>query len=142
VRQIVTGVDADGRSCVVDEHVNGPAPTGDRVIVHRAFETATSPPPPRPPGHSDFIDLKVAVGVARLINVQWAPGATARMHYTDSVDFDTVVEGSIDIILDDGPHRLEAGDTVVVNGVDHAWEAGPSGCTVSVLVLGGPSPDA
>jgi quercetin dioxygenase-like cupin family protein len=64
------------------------------------------------------------------------------MHYTDTIDVDTVLEGSVSIILDDGPHWLEVGDTVVVNGVDHAWEAGPSGATVSVVLLGTPSPAA
>jgi quercetin dioxygenase-like cupin family protein len=142
MRQIVTGVDDSGRSCVVAEHVNGPAPNVDRVSVRTAFETSSSPPPPRPAGNSEFIDLKVPVGVARLIVVRWPPGLTARMHYTDTVDVDTVLEGTVDIILDDGPHRLEAGDTVIVSGVDHAWEAGPSGATVSVLLLGTPSPEA
>ena len=138
MRQLVTGVDADGRSCVVAEHVN--APVGAQVGVRKAYETATSPAPPRPPGHSAFSDLHVPVGVTRLLVVLWPPGLTARMHYTDTVDFDTVVEGTIDIILDDGPHRLEAGDTVIVTGVDHAWEAGPDGCTIMVVLLGTPSP--
>jgi len=142
MRQIVTGVDAGGRSCVIGEHHDGPAPTGDRVSVHTAFETTSSPPPPRPAGTSEFMDLNVPVGIARLIVVQWPPGLTARMHYTDTIDVDTVLEGSIDIILDDGAHRLEPGDTVIVAGVDHAWEAGPSGATVSVLLLGTPGPGA
>jgi len=142
MRQIVTGVDANGRSCVVAEHVDGPAPAGDRVNVSTVFQTPTSPAPPRPPGTSDLIDLKVPVGIERFIIVQWPPGLTARMHYTDTIDVDTVLEGSVSIILDDGPHRLEAGDTVVVNGVDHGWEAGPSGATVSVVLLGTPSPAA
>jgi quercetin dioxygenase-like cupin family protein len=134
----VTGVDADGRSCVVDEITNGP--TGSTVSVHTVFETAGNPAPPRPPGHGGAMDLKVPVGIARWIIVQWPPGLTAGMHHTDTIDFDTVLAGTIDIVLDDGSHRLEAGDCVVVNGVDHAWEAGPDGCTMGVLLLGTPTP--
>jgi len=142
MRQIVTGVDANGRSCVVAEHVNEPPPTGDRVRVHTAFETVQNPAPPRPPGQSRFTDLHVAVGCTRLIIVQWPPGVTASMHYTDTVDYDTVLDGSVDIILDDGRHHLEVGDTVIVTGVDHAWESGPEGATLAVVLLGTPSPDA
>ena len=88
------------------------------------------------------MDLKVAPGCTRLITVVWPPGLTAEMHYTDTIDVDTVLAGSVDIILGDGRHHLEVGDTVIVAGVDHAWEAGPSGATVSVMLLGTPSPEA
>jgi len=142
MRQIVTGVDASGRSCVVEERVTGPAPTGDRVTVETCYETRSNPGPCRPPGHGRYTDLHVGVGMARMITVQWPAGAGASMHHTDTIDFDTVLEGSIDIILDDGAHRLEAGDTVIVTGVDHAWEAGPSGAAMTVITLGTPAPEA
>ena len=140
MRQLVTGVDGQGRSCVVSEVEN--PPTGPRVIPRTVYETTTAPPPSRPPGHGDWMDLHVGVGLARWIMVQWPPGITARMHHTDTVDFDTVLAGTVDLILDDGPHRLEAGDCVVVTGVDHGWESGPNGATVTVVLLGTPPPDA
>jgi uncharacterized cupin superfamily protein len=46
---------------------------------------------------------------------------TTEMHHSDSVDFSIVLEGTVDLILDDGTHRLGPGDGVVMNGVDHAW---------------------
>jgi quercetin dioxygenase-like cupin family protein len=140
MRQLVTGVDGEGRSCVLSAVEN--PPTGVSVRPRTVYETATAPPPPRPPGHSRWIDLHVGVGLARWIVVQWPPGLTALMHHTDTVDFDTVLEGTIDLILDDGPHRLEAGDCVVVAGVDHGWAAGPEGATVAVALLGTPPPAA
>ena len=63
------------------------------------------------------------------------------MHHTDTLDFDTVIAGSIELILDDGGHRLEAGDVVVISGVDHAWRSGPDGCTM-VITLQGTEPPA
>ena len=146
MRQIVTGVDADGRSCVIAEHPQGVASndftssSGDRMSSYTAFETASSPAPPRPAGNGQFMDLEVPVGFLRFSVVHWPPGAENPMHHTDSIDFDTVLEGSIDIILEDGRHHLEVGDAVIVTGVDHAWEAGPSGATLSVFVLGTPRP--
>jgi mannose-6-phosphate isomerase-like protein (cupin superfamily) len=139
VRQIITGIDGGGRSCVVTEFVN--PPTGPAVSARAVFETASNPAPPRPPGQANAIDLRVPVGIARWLVVQWPPGLTSRMHHTDTVDFDMVLEGSIDLVLDDGPHRLEVGDCAVVTGVDHGWESGPSGCTTAVLLLGTPPPE-
>jgi hypothetical protein len=63
------------------------------------------------------------------------------MHHTDTIDFDTIIFGEVDILLDDGPHHLVPGDCVVVKGVDHAWLAGPEGCTSSVVVIGTPPRD-
>ena len=63
------------------------------------------------------------------------------MHYTDTIDCHTIVAGSIDLILDDGPHHLDVGDAAVVAGVDHGWRAGPAGATLSIVILGTPVPD-
>lgn len=62
-------------------------------------------------------------------------GAEVDLHHTDSLDFDLVVEGTIELILDEGVHALAAGDCVVMTGVDHAWRAGPEGCLMSGVTL-------
>jgi quercetin dioxygenase-like cupin family protein len=82
----------------------------------------------------------LAPGEARWLLVEWDAGVEAFTHHTDSIDFDVVLEGSVEIGLDDGPHLLEAGDVVVVNGVDHSWRAGPAGCRLSVVSIGTPPP--
>jgi mannose-6-phosphate isomerase-like protein (cupin superfamily) len=61
------------------------------------------------------------------------------MHHTDSVDFDAIIAGSMDLELDDGIHHLGPGDCVVMNGVDHGWSAGPEGCTALIVSIGSPS---
>lgn len=50
-------------------------------------------------------------------------GATVPgMHKSDTTDFDFVIKGRIDCILTDGTViHLKAGDTLVLNGADHAW---------------------
>ena len=131
MRRIITGVDDEGRSCVVEE-------SSFDGSVETIYETATSPPPARAGGHGADVDLGVAPGIARWIHVVFAPGAETPLHHTDTVDFDTIISGYVDIVLDDGPHRLGAGDCVLVAGVDHGWRAGPEGCTSSVIVLGTP----
>ena len=65
-------------------------------------------------------------------------GEWATVHHTDSIDCHTVIRGSCALILDDGDHWLEAGDCVIVNGVDHAWRTGPDGCVSSSMFIATP----
>jgi quercetin dioxygenase-like cupin family protein len=74
----------------------------------------------------------------RWVVAEWVPGFEYGMHHTDTIDFDVVLAGSVELTLDDGVHPMGVGDCVVVTGVDHAWRAGPDGCTLSVLSLGTP----
>jgi quercetin dioxygenase-like cupin family protein len=74
--------------------------------------------------------------LARWFVVEYQPNIELPVHHTDTLDFDVVLAGSVELTLDDGPHSLEAGDCVVVTGVDHGWRAGPEGCRLSVLALG------
>lgn len=137
MRQLVTGVDERGRSRVVEEQEHSAA--SDHIGASTVYQTASNPAPPRPPGHGEHLDLGAAVGIARMLVVQFPPGSRSQMHHTDTVDFDTVIDGSLDLVLDDGRHHLEPGDVVVMTGVDHAWEAGPAGATMSVVALGTPT---
>jgi quercetin dioxygenase-like cupin family protein len=138
MRVLVTGVDADGRSCVLSEQVGlDPVPDG---VFHfgMAHRTATAPPPAGPAAHTELMDVQVPPGIAQWIVIDYEPGGIQEWHHTDTVDFNHVLSGSIDLTLDDGVHHLEAGDGAVVNGVDHAWQAGADGCRLSVLFLGTP----
>jgi quercetin dioxygenase-like cupin family protein len=138
MRVLITGVDADGRSCVIGEEVGlDPTPDG-KFHFGVAHRTASAPPPARPPGTADHMDVQVPAGIVQWILVDYEPNAVQENHHTDTIDFNHVLEGTVDLVLDDGVHPLRAGDGVVVNGVDHAWTAGPDGCRLSVLFLGTP----
>jgi mannose-6-phosphate isomerase-like protein (cupin superfamily) len=43
------------------------------------------------------------------------------MHRTRSIDYAIVLEGEIDMLLDDSEVRLKAGDVLVQQGTNHAW---------------------
>jgi quercetin dioxygenase-like cupin family protein len=92
----------------------------------------------RPSGQGFLADLGVAPGSIRWSVMQFDPDFEMEKHHTDTLDFDMILEGSVDIVLDDGAHRLGPGDCVVVTGVDHAWKAGPDGFAMSVTVFGTP----
>lgn len=54
--------------------------------------------------------------------VDFAPGYECMMHRTQSIDFGIVVEGTVEMILDDG-HKtlLGRGDIAVQRATMHAW---------------------
>ncbi|HEY3669605.1 MAG TPA: cupin domain-containing protein [Acidimicrobiia bacterium] len=102
------------------------------------FQTSSAPPPPRAGGRGEWLDLGLDPGIVRWQIIDYAPLRTYGLHHTDTIDIDLVLRGSIELRLDDGPHFLEAGDGVVVTGVDHTWTSGPEGCRLSVTFIGTP----
>ena len=77
--------------------------------------------PPEPPGSTARIDGKRAfaeVGAAhRIIEGARHP----LMHRTETVDYAIVLEGEIDLLLDDHDVHLTAGDVVIQRGTNHCW---------------------
>jgi len=135
---LITGIDAEGRSCVVGETTPSTSPFESGITVSAVASSGSCPPPPRPPGLGDLVGVASVPGVARWSIIEFPPGATTRVHHTDSLDFDVVLDGSVDLILDDGPHRLGPGDGAVINGVDHGWETHAQACRMSVVVIATP----
>lgn len=140
VRTFITGVDADGRSCVVSQDELTLDQLAPGFAMGIPYATTTNPPPARPAGTAPVIDQGIAPGLARWMVVELGPDSETPMHHTDTLDLETVLSGSVDLILDDGAHRLEQGDLAVLTGVDHAWRAGPDGCRLSAVLIGTPPP--
>ena len=136
VRCLITGVDASGRSCVAREREVAFAELVEGLHVDALFRTTSGPPGPRPHGRGALVDLGVGPGQCSVAVWRFDPDSAVEVHHTDSLDVDVVVEGSIDLVLDDGPHPLGPGDSVVVTGVDHAWRAGPDGCVLVATNVG------
>lgn len=141
MRVLITGVDADGRSRVVGEEriALRSDPTAGGFWFASVFETTSSPPPTRPDGRAAHLDVGLAPGLVRWEVIDYPPGRRYHRHHTDTVDLDIVLAGTLELRLDDGAHVLHAGEGVVVNGVDHAWAAGPEGARLSVVFVGTPT---
>jgi len=140
VRTLITGVNADGKSCVLsqDELTLDQLAPGFGMGI--PFATTSTPPPARAQGTAPLIDQGIEPGLVRWMFVELGPHSETPMHHTDTLDLQTVLSGSVDLILDDGTHRLEQGDLVVLAGVDHAWRGGPEGCRLSAVLIGTPPP--
>ncbi|RMZ76420.1 hypothetical protein DV737_g4796, partial [Chaetothyriales sp. CBS 132003] len=76
-------------------------------------------------------DALVASGKLGLVNpngtvcrvVDFAPGFTCAMHRTQSLDYGVVVEGSVELVLEDGPPTImNRGDIAVQRHTNHAWK--------------------
>ncbi len=89
-----------------------------------------------PAVEGDAADIGVAPGhgVWRLLRP--APGTVGARHYTLTMDIYIVLEGSAELLLDDGPLALTQGDHVRCEGAAHGWRWGDDGCTLTVLNLG------
>ena len=57
----------------------------------------------------------------RFAVIEFPPGNNAVMHRTETVDYVVVLEGEIEMDLDDSTVRLTAGDIMVQRGTNHAW---------------------
>lgn len=125
-RRVVTGHDDDGHSIVLSD---GPAPArtiATGVTFHEVWSTADTPAPIAAAAPVDLADgpLMVQPGERGTIVhlVDMPPGSSAPMHRTKTIDYGIVLDGEIDLELDDGSQtHLGRGDLIVQRGTAHAW---------------------
>jgi quercetin dioxygenase-like cupin family protein len=156
---VVTGIGADGRSKVVsDGHApvafapsrdhagsglariaGGTVDPGARSsVVNELWALGGDPSVTTddPTVDLDAFSADVAAGETKWIITQMGPGLSAPMHSTPTIDYGLVVAGDVELGLEHGSVHLQAGDAVVVNGVEHSWLAGPEGCLIATVLVG------
>jgi quercetin dioxygenase-like cupin family protein len=57
----------------------------------------------------------------RFAVIDFPPGNQPRMHRTETIDYVIVLEGEIEMDMDDSTVKLKAGDVMVQRGTNHAW---------------------
>jgi uncharacterized cupin superfamily protein len=63
------------------------------------------------------------------------------MHRTRTVDYAIVMDGEIDMLLDDSEIHLEAGDVLIQQGTNHAWvNRGTSPCRIAFVLIDAAEP--
>jgi len=58
---------------------------------------------------------------SRFAVIDFPPGNEPRMHRTETIDYVIVLEGEIEMDMDDSTVTLKAGDVMVQRGTNHAW---------------------
>ena len=103
--------------------------------------------PPQAGPDPDMNDPEVrrrAEETHRLMGVEVGPLGAHRhpgMHRTHSVDYALVLDGEIDMLLDDSEVHLTKGDVVVQGACNHAW-VNKSGkpCRIAFILIGAKAP--
>lgn len=124
IQRIVTGHDADGRACFVSQDVAKPelVPSGDANFL-LLWTTPTVPA-----DNNDAIDGRerdvgttLAGGSAFRI-VDMLPGGESPFHRTNSIDYGIVLDGEIELELEDGRKRTIGKHGVIIQrGTNHLW---------------------
>jgi len=138
VRRIVTGHHANGKAKVlIDEVVTNVKLGRPGATVHAIWTTEGFPID----NDGDADAGARAVGttlpngtICRV--VRFDPGVQARNHRTDSLDYAIVLDGEIDMELDDETVHVKAGDVLVQRGTIHNWiNRGPNPCTICFVLI-------
>ena len=57
----------------------------------------------------------------RFAVIDFPPGNVAIMHRTETVDYVIMIEGELEMDMDDSTVKLKPGDVMVQRGTNHAW---------------------
>lgn len=127
IRRIVTGHDKNNVAKVITDAPAANAKYPAPGIVSTLLWSTDSCPAKIPVGH-DFEDMGARIlGTAppargsRFTIIDFPPGNKPHMHRTESVDYIIVLEGEIDMDMDDSSVKMKAGDVMIQRGTNHAW---------------------
>ncbi len=139
VRRVVTGHDDAGKSvAIIDDTARNRTsrrPGHESCVVWTT--DGESPPneggedagarrigrPPLPGGT-----------IFRVMELQ--PDQDLEMHATETIDYVVVIEGELNLVLDDSEIPLRPGDCLVQRGANHAWRNTGSGpCRLAAILI-------
>lgn len=160
VRRVVTG-HRGGKGIVL---IDGPAPNARLRQASGLVSTllwATDETPADIGGHADRASREIGVPppeggtIFRVVDFPPEQGSRSReailremgmagagaarhhgMHRTRSIDYAVVLDGEIDMLLEDSEVHLKAGDVLVQQGTDHAWiNRGTVSCRIAFVLI-------
>lgn len=143
VQRVITGHDSAGRAIFKSEDVTPTRtiPTGDAAFL-LVWTTATVPA-----DNNDEIDgrdraagLTLEGGsVIRIVDM--LPGKESPMHRTNSIDYGIVLEGEIELELDDGAKKtIRQGGIIIQRGTIHLWRnTTDKPCRIAFILIEAPA---
>ena len=127
----ITGHTATGQAMVEAESPATWTPLLDDTMAFNVVYT-TSTFPPNMNGNADLSAHEKVIQskqlglvnpngtVARIVD--FGPGTQPLIHRTQSLDYGIILEGEIEMVLDDGVKRvMRRGDVAVQRGTNHGW---------------------
>jgi len=125
-RRVVTGLNAEGRSCII---IDGEVPVpqggmGVGMIWRTDAIPADNSGQDDPCGEPFGFDMMHAGG-STFLTIEYPPGMGGEgepgWHATDTIDYIVVLTGEVVLMVEDGEVTMKAGDFFVDRGVVHAW---------------------
>ena len=113
-----------------------PAVDGEVVVVDLWRTSVADPHGLVAAGATDGFDVECPPGATSWRVVEMGPNRVAPRHQTETVDYDLVLAGEVELILDEGAVLLTAGDAVVLPAVAHGWRTRTVPCTMTVMQVG------
>jgi len=114
-RTLATPADISVTADPISGHPPTPPPANGSM-----FRITEFPPKSAQPPTHDYETFARERGIPPLL-INGKPPRHPSMHRTDSVDYAIVLEGEIDMLLDEDDVHLRAGDVVIQQGTNHAW---------------------
>ena len=161
IRRVVTGVNAAGKAVVIQDGLAPKTTSRPAISVEGAMLWVTQETPTNLARYDDptLEDMGVAPpaggSILRVVDFLPTPGeidnaaflremglseghggAHAFMHRTRSIDYAIVLEGEIDMLLDEGEVHVKAGDILIQRGTNHAWvNRGEVPCRIAFVMV-------
>ncbi len=105
--------------------------------IFRIVDFAPAAPPAAPVDHRQIL---VSMGIDPATQ---GYARHANTHRTRTIDYAIVLDGEIDMLLDDSEIHVKAGDMLVQQGTNHAWvNNGTKPCRIAFILIDAKTPPA
>jgi mannose-6-phosphate isomerase-like protein (cupin superfamily) len=160
IRRVVTTVDKDGKAVVLFDGANPhkvvrpnrsvtsrlvwvtdqtPADisgAADRAATNNGSVFRIIDIPPTPPEieklEKDYLHKQIGDHAPK----KGLPPRHPLMHRTLTIDYAIIMQGEIDMLLDDSELHLKAGDVLIQQGTNHAWvNRGTEPCRIAFILI-------
>ncbi len=127
IRRVITGHDRNNVAKVIIDDYASNARGGQSGATSTLIWSTDSTPADCSIGE-DIEDLGARkIGTpppengSRFTVITFPPGNPGRMHRTETIDYVVVMQGELDMDMDNSTVKLKAGDVLVQRGTNHAW---------------------
>ncbi|MFM5954550.1 MAG: cupin domain-containing protein [Novosphingobium sp.] len=143
VQRVVTGHDAAGRAVFRSEDVTPTKmiPSGDASFL-LVWTTETVPADNNDETDGRKRDAGLTLNHGSVIRVvDMLPGKQSPMHRTNSIDYGIVLEGEIELELDDGAKKtVRQGGIIIQRGTNHLWRnTSDKVCRIAFVLIEAPA---
>jgi quercetin dioxygenase-like cupin family protein len=143
VQRVVTGHDTNGRAVFKSEDVTPTRtiPSGDASFL-LVWTTETVPADNNDETDGRLRDAGLTLNQGSVIRVvDMLPGKESPMHRTNSIDYGIVLDGEIELELEDGAKRtVHQGGIIIQRGTNHLWRnTSDQVCRIAFILIEAPA---